>query len=211
MFLGILVLAQSYIWTLFECRGPSSLTEINKRPHNPADIFTLKQKVQSRSCAVTKLHWLRCCSIGRLDALARSFYLERGHFNSDSVTTPEGLEIRKDIFTALFKTTRIRKYKANWLLRSSLPSIILADLLGNKVYFNGFKNSWFAICGFKSVLCVFVFQGSLLEIVTMIDGSEKRNCEGGFWTSERVFEKCSKTLSFLSATLVRATWIWFTK
>ena len=27
----------------------------------------------------------------------------------------------------------------------------------------------------------------------MIDGSEKRNCEDGFWTSERVFEKCSKT------------------
>ena len=112
MFPGILVLAQSYIWTLFECRGPSSLTEINKRPHNPADILTLKQKVQGRSCAVTKLHWLRCCSIGRLDALARSFYLERGHSHSDSVTTPEGLEIRKDIFTALFKTTRIWKYKS---------------------------------------------------------------------------------------------------
>ena len=27
---------------------------------------------------------------------------------------------------------------------------------------------------------VFVFQGSLLVIVIMIDGSEKRNCEGGF-------------------------------
>ena len=36
------------------------------------------------------------------------------------------------------------------------------------------------ICGFKSVLFVFVFQGSLLEIVTIIDGSEKRNREGGF-------------------------------
>ena len=85
---------------------------MNQRPHNPADILTLKQKVQSRSCAVTKLHRLRCCSIGRLDALSRSFYLERGHFHSDSVTTPEGLEIRKDIFTALFKTTRIQKYKS---------------------------------------------------------------------------------------------------
>ena len=31
-----------------------------------------------------------------------------------------------------------------------------------------------------SVLCVSVFQGSLLVIVIMIDGSEKRNCEGGF-------------------------------
>ena len=33
--------------------------------------------------------------------------------------------------------------------------------------------------GFRSVLCVSVFQGSLLVIVIMIDGSEKRNCEGG--------------------------------
>ena len=31
---------------------------------------------------------------------------------------------------------------------------------------------------------VFVFQGSLLVIVIMIDGSQKRNCEGGFWTWE---------------------------
>ena len=36
------------------------------------------------------------------------------------------------------------------------------------------------IGGFRSVLCVFVLQGSLLVIVIMIDGSEKRNCEGGF-------------------------------
>ena len=36
--------------------------------------------------------------------------------------------------------------------------------------------------GFRSVLCVSVFQGSLLVIVhvIMIDGSEQCNCEGGF-------------------------------
>ena len=38
----------------------------------------------------------------------------------------------------------------------------------------------FATGGFRSVLGVSVFQGSLLVIVIMIDGSEKRNCEGGF-------------------------------
>ena len=32
---------------------------------------------------------------------------------------------------------------------------------------------------FRSILCVSVFQGSLLVVVIMIDGSEKRNCEGG--------------------------------
>ena len=31
-------------------------------------------------------------------------------------------------------------------------------------------------------LCVSVFQGSLLVIVIMIDGSEKRNCESDFGT-----------------------------
>ena len=38
----------------------------------------------------------------------------------------------------------------------------------------------FVIGGFRSVLCVSVFQGSLLVIVIMIDSSKKRNCEGGF-------------------------------
>ena len=38
----------------------------------------------------------------------------------------------------------------------------------------------FVIGGFRSVLCISVFQVSLLVIVIMIDGSEKRNCEGAF-------------------------------
>ena len=69
--------------------------------------------------------------------------------------------------------------KANWRSRFSLPSIILTDLLGNKtvLHLNGFKRS-FVIGGFRSVLCLSVFQGSLLVIVIMIEGSEKRNCEG---------------------------------
>ena len=40
------------------------------------------------------------------------------------------------------------------------------------------------IGGSRSVLCVSVFQGSLLVVVIMIDGSEKRNCEGGLLTLE---------------------------
>ena len=36
------------------------------------------------------------------------------------------------------------------------------------------------IGGFRSVLCVSLFQGSLRVIVIMIDGSEKNSCEGGF-------------------------------
>ena len=38
----------------------------------------------------------------------------------------------------------------------------------------------FVIGGFRSILYVSVFQGSLPVIVIMIDGSKKRNCEGGF-------------------------------
>ena len=38
----------------------------------------------------------------------------------------------------------------------------------------------FVIGGFRSVLCVSVFQVSLLVMVIMIDGSEKRNCQGAF-------------------------------
>ena len=36
------------------------------------------------------------------------------------------------------------------------------------------------IGGFRSVLCVSVFQGSFLAIVIMIDSNKKRNCEGSF-------------------------------
>ena len=36
------------------------------------------------------------------------------------------------------------------------------------------------IGGFRHVLCVSLFQGSLFVIVIMIDGNEKCNCEGGF-------------------------------
>ena len=49
---------------------------------------------------------------------------------------------------------------------------------------------WFVVDGFRSVLCVSVFQGSLLVIVIMINGSEKRNCEAGLWNLE--FACCEK-------------------
>ena len=52
------------------------------------------------------------------------------------------------------------------------------------------------IGGFRSVLCVFAFQGSLLVIVIMIDGSKKRNWKVAFeLQSSRVYEKRSNELS----------------
>ena len=42
----------------------------------------------------------------------------------------------------------------------------------------------FVIGGLRSVLFVYQFEGSLLMIVIMIDGSEKHNCEGGFSSLE---------------------------
>ena len=43
---------------------------------------------------------------------------------------------------------------------------------------------WSVIGGFRSVFWVSLFQGSLLVIVIIIDGSDKRNWEGGVWTLE---------------------------
>ena len=68
---------------------------------------------------------------------------------------------------------RILKFRSQPTIAFSLLSIIVTDLLGNKTLLHGFKRSWFVICGFRSVLCVSLFQGSLLVIVNMIDGSDK--------------------------------------
>ena len=47
---------------------------------------------------------------------------------------------------------------------------------------------------FRSIVCVPVFQGSLLVIVILINISEKCNYEGGFeLQSSHVFEKRSKS------------------
>ena len=81
---------------------------------------------------------------------------------------------------------------SNWRLRFSLPSIILEDLWGNRALLKWAQKVMVCesqierieSCVFRSGLCVSVFQGSLLVIVIMIDGSEKRNCQGGFWTLE---------------------------
>ena len=48
--------------------------------------------------------------------------------------------------TALFKNTRTLKFKANWHLRFSLPSIILVDLSGNRTLLQRVQRSWFVIC-----------------------------------------------------------------
>ena len=57
-----------------------------------------------------------------------------------------------------------------------LPSIILVELLRNRTLLNRVQKVM--VCDLWSVgldpSCVFI----------MIDGSEKHNCEGGFWTLE---------------------------
>ena len=49
-----------------------------------------------------------------------------------------------------------------------------------KLYFNGFKRSRFVICGFRSVLCVSVFPGSLLVIVIMIEAAKNAIVKAAF-------------------------------
>ena len=86
----------------------------------------------------------------------------------------------------------------NRRLRFSLLSIILTDLLGHKTLLHGFKRSWLVICGFPSVLCVSLFQGSLLVIVIMIDSSDKHNCEEKNGTLFFGYDSLSKGYSVLN-------------
>ena len=66
------------------------------------------------------------------------------------------------------------------------------------------------IGGFRSVLCVSLFQGSLLVIVIIIDGSEKCNCESGFeLKSSHVCEKHSKVSVQSVRLLDQAGYFWF--
>ena len=89
--------------------------------------------------------------------------------------------------TALFTNLWILKFKSQ-LTIAFLAAVnhLNGPLRKQNFTLTGSKRHglWFVICGFRSVLCVSVFQGSLLVIVIMIDGSEKRNCEGGFWSLE---------------------------
>ena len=62
----------------------------------------------------------------------------------------------------------------------------------------GYKGSWFAICGFRPILSVSVFQVLLLVIVIMIDSSEQCNCEGSFWSLEFA---CLWKAQYLNCTL----------
>ena len=71
---------------------------------------------------------------------------------------------------ALFTKMRILKFR-------SQPTIAFFAAVN---HLNGpLRKQSFTSRGFRSVLCVSLFQGSLLVIVITIDGSEKRNCEGG--------------------------------
>ena len=82
--------------------------------------------------------------------------------------------------TVLFTNMRILKFQS----QSAAVNHLNGPLRKQNLTLTGSKGQglWFVIGGFWSVLCVSVFQGSLLVIIIMIDGSEKHNCEGGFWT-----------------------------
>ena len=91
------------------------------------------------------------------------------------------------VITALFTNMRILKFKSQLTIAFFTAVNHLNEPLRKQNFtLTGSKGQglWFVIGGFRSVLCVSVFQGSFLVIVIMTDSSEKRNCEGGFWTLE---------------------------
>ena len=83
-------------------------------------------------------------------------------------------------YFAFKKKRELSSSKANWRLPFSLPLIILADLLGNRTLLKQVQKVM--VCDLWLVdfdpFCV--LQGSVLVIIIMIDGSEKRNCEASF-------------------------------
>ena len=81
---------------------------------------------------------------------------------------------------ALFTNMRILKFRSQRAIAFYAAVNHLNGPLRKQTLLHGFERSWFVICGFRSVLFVSLFQGSLLVIVVMIDGSDKHNCEGGF-------------------------------
>ena len=94
----------------------------------------------------------------------------------------------REWLTALFTNMRILKFKSHQLTIAFFAAVnhLNGPLRKQNFILTGSKGHglWFLIGGFRSVLWVFVFQGSLFVIVIMIDGSEKRYCGGGFWALE---------------------------
>ena len=87
-----------------------------------------------------------------------------------------GLQIRITLFTNM----RILKFRTQPSIAFFAAFNHLNGPLRKRNFTSRFKRSWFVICGFRSILCGSLFQGSLLVIVIMIDRSDKHNCEGGF-------------------------------
>ena len=79
--------------------------------------------------------------------------------------------------TALFTNMQILKFKSQLTIAFfAAVSHLNGPLRKQNFTLTGSKGQglWFVIGGFQSVLCVSVFQGSLLVIVIMIDSSEKQ-------------------------------------
>ena len=112
----------------------------------------------------------------------------RGGYNTLRDLFNSSYPMKDEFITPLFTNMRILKLKSQLMIALFAAVHHLNGPL-RKQYFTLTVSKghrlWFVIGGFQSILCVSVFQGSLLVIIIMIDGSEKCNsCEGGLWTLE---------------------------
>ena len=113
------------------------------------------------------------CRIARREKI---FYLLKCKF----VVSPDWGNI-----TTLFTNMQILKFKSQMMIAFFAAVNHLNGPLRKQnftVTVSKGHGLWFVIGGLPCVLCVSVFQGSLLVIIIMIDGSEKHHCEGSFWT-----------------------------
>ena len=85
---------------------------------------------------------------------------------------------------AFFTNMRILEFRTQTTIAFFAAVNNLNGPLRKQNFTSRVQRSWFVICGFRSVFCVSLFQGALLVIVIVIDGSDKHNCEGGFSTLE---------------------------
>ena len=94
--------------------------------------------------------------------LTFAFFAAINHFS-------EPLRNKSLLHRVQFKASLEQFYIFNYAAEGQQEQVMVCDLC----------DWWISI----HYVC-FCVKGSLLVIVIMIDGSEKRNCEGGFWTSE---------------------------
>ena len=106
----------------------------------------------SRSYFQSLQSWCDDCSRAQRIIKAPGKEIDLAHKKKQIWCLSNWLVVRTRVFDSevnllrFSQTCEFWSSKANWRLRFLLPSIILRTSKETKLYFNGFKRSWFVIC-----------------------------------------------------------------